>query len=118
MRYSHRSKQGIFSRFIRGLAGLIALLSKDNLASGDKGYECRIIGPRCRPQDSQVWPYPPSLLCPAEVGSRTCGYELNRTRFTSQRTHSNSKWCVWKSNRATAGHRYGQLSRSEEHTSE
>ncbi len=44
MRYSHRSKQGIFSRFIRGLAGLIALLSKDSLASGDKGYECRIIG--------------------------------------------------------------------------
>jgi hypothetical protein len=34
-----------------GLAGLYALPSRDSLASGDKGHECRMSGPRFRPLD-------------------------------------------------------------------
>src|SRR6266404_3224779 len=51
MRYPYRSKPGIFNRAIPGLAGLFAPLPKDSLASGDKGHECGISGPRSRPLD-------------------------------------------------------------------
>src|SRR5712664_926988 len=59
MRYAYRSKLGILNRSIRGLAGLLAPFSKDSLTSGDKGHECRVVGPRCRPQDSQARRHPP-----------------------------------------------------------
>ncbi len=102
-------KHGIFERSIGALAGLQGPLPRDSLALDDKGHEYRINGPRSRPQGPHVWPHLRSLLCPAQVGSRTCGDGLNSARFTGQRTWSKYARPALNGNRAAPLQEFGTL---------
>jgi len=102
-------KRGIFQRSIGALAGLHGSLARDSLALGDKGHERRINGPRSRPQGPHVWPHLCSLLCPTQVGSRTCGDGLNSARFTDQRTWSKYARPALNGNRAASLQEFGIL---------
>src|SRR5229473_76683 len=102
-------KHGIFQRSIGALAGLQGPLPRYSLALGDKGHECRINGPRSRPQGPHVWPHLRSLLCPTQVGSRTCGDGLNSARFTGQRTWSKYARPALNGNRVAPLPEFGML---------
>ncbi len=102
-------KRGIFQRSIGALAGLHGPLPRDSLALGDKGHEYRINGPRSRPQGPHVWPHLRSLLCPTQVGLRTCGDGLNSARFTGQRTWSKYARPALNGNHAAPLQEFGML---------
>jgi len=102
-------KHGIFERSIGALAGLQGPLPRDSLALDDKGHEYRINGPRSRPQGPHIRPHLRSLLCPTQVGSRTCGDGLNSARFTGQRTWSKYARPALNGNRAAPLQEFGTL---------
>src|SRR5260370_14148132 len=109
MRVLSATAPHVFRCSIAALAGLHGPLPRDSLALGDKGHERRINGPRPKPQGLHVLPHLRSLLCPPQVGSRTCGDGLNSARFTGQRTWSRYDRPALNGNRAAPLPEFGML---------
>src|SRR5260370_7720945 len=109
MRVLSATAPHVFRCSIAALAGLNGPLPRDSLALGDKGHERRINGPRPKPKGLHVLPHLRSLLCPTQVGSRTCGDGLNSARFTGQRTWRKYARPALNGNRAAPSQASGPL---------